>query len=171
MTRDVRPTVDLEAENVMRPSIQSNFSAEDRKRRASRAYSGLTWALLRAALCLLRGGEVGQRIVGLFAVDSEDDDLGCAAVVELDAIFAIQLEEFELLGGQVQMSREGPFLGTAFVLFLFQLAVKMLEPHSADQQVSLEFVHGRHSRMKSLSLNNSARSFIFSFPESFDSEW
>ena len=128
-------------------------------------------ALFRAALCLLQRGEVGEGVVGLFAVDSEDDDLGRAAVVELDAILAIQLEVLELLGGQVQMSRERPFLGPAFGLFLFQLAVKMLEPHSADQQVSLEFVHRMHSRMKSLSLNNSARSFIFPFPESFDSEW
>jgi hypothetical protein len=120
---------------------------------------------------VLRRSEVGERVVGLFAVNPEDDDLGRSAVVELDAILAIQLEEFELLGGQVQMSRERPFFGTAFGLFLFQLAVKMLEPHSADQQVSLEFVHGMHSRMKALSLNNSARSFIFSFPESFDSEW
>jgi len=78
---------------------------------------------------------------------------------------------FELLGGQMEMSRERPFFGAAPVLLLFQFPVKMREPHSADQQVSLEFVHGVHSRMKSLSLNNSARSFIFSFPESFDSEW
>jgi hypothetical protein len=87
--------------------------------------------------------EVGKHLVGLaIAVDPQEDDLACAAVAEDEAVGAMNLDLARLLGREVQLARERPFVGLALRRPLIgELAVDLFEARAADEQIALKLVH------------------------------